>query len=391
VAGVALIAASRAGARLTARLGKVWPQASAYVLARYVEQSGAVAHRIDGSLKDALPDLFARHRALVFFLPVGAVVRLIAPHLEDKRTDPAVVAVDDGGRFAVSLLSGHAGGANALAERVAALLGATPVVTTAVERRGLVAPEQLGLPFGWKLEAGREALLRVSAALVNGEEVGIYQDGGSEDWLLEVATRRFGSLTQLAESDAEAAIAITDRAVPASVADRYVVWRPRELVAGMGCSTGALVDELAHLLGEALEVGGLAVSGVGLLATLDRKLAEPGLRELAGRLGVELRGYAAAELEAVAVPNPSEIVRRAVGTPSVAEAAALLASGGALVVGKRASAHGTVAIAARGWDRGHPRPPRARSGSRSGAHARAAPGRAGGDARGPREDGGPTT
>jgi cobalamin biosynthesis protein CbiG len=102
---------------------------------------------------------------------------------------------------------------------------------------------------------------------------------------------------------------------------------------------------LEELLRLALDAAGLALGGVGLLATLDRKLGEPGMQRLAVRLGLELRGFTSAELSQVVVPNPSEVVRRSVGTPSVAEAAALLASGGELLASKRASAHATVAVA----------------------------------------------
>lgn len=346
---LALIAASRDGARLAARLGQAWPAAERHVLSRFLSDGGRGACEVSGPLRAAVQPLFGRCRGLVFFLPVGAVVRLIAPCLRDKRSDPAVVAVDDGGRFAVCVLSGHAGGGNALAEQVAAVLGASPVLTTAVERRGLPAPELIGEPFGWTLEATRTALLRAAAALANGAPLGLYQDAGQRGWLpRDAPVRRFRSLERLAAADLEAAVVITDRCLPVPLAERVVVWRPRGLVAGLGCSGGAAADELAALLAAALDAAGLARAGLGLLATVDRKLAEPGLQRLAARLGLELRGFPPEALAPIAVPNPSDVVQRAVGTPSVAEAAAILASnGGELVAAKRTSPHATVAIARR--------------------------------------------
>jgi cobalamin biosynthesis protein CbiG len=122
---------------------------------------------------------------------------------------------------------------------------------------------------------------------------------------------------------------------------------PGRLVAGFGCGNGTSLEELSGLLDAALDSAGLDPAGLGLLATLDRKLAEPGLVALAARRGLELCGFAAEALAAVAVPSPSEAVERAVGTASVAEAAALLGSGGRLLVPKRRSARATVAIATR--------------------------------------------
>jgi cobalamin biosynthesis protein CbiG len=346
---LALIAASRRGAGLAARLGARWPAAEQHVLARYLPAASERAQPIEGPLREAVGPLFRRCRGLVFFLPVGAVARLIAPLLRDKRSDPAVVAVDESGRFAVAMLSAHAGGGNALAERVAAILGARPVVTSAAERLGLPAVELIGNPFGWQLEAGRQALLRVAARLVDGAPVALFQDGGSEAWLAQGSSfQRQASWKELLRLRPTAALVlvVTDREVQPECAAQWVVWRPRETVAGLGCSSGASAEELGALLRAALAEAGLAVSGLGRLATIDRKLAEPGLRALAGQLGLELVGFSAAELAAVEVPNPSELVRRTVGTPSVAEAAARLGAGGqALVLPKRASQMATVALA----------------------------------------------
>jgi cobalamin biosynthesis protein CbiG len=317
------------------------------VLAGYLDAASPRAQPIQGPLRAAVEPLFQRCRGLVFCLPVGAVVRLIAPCLQDKRSDPAVVALDESGRFAVAVLSAHAGGGNQLAEQVADVLGAAPVVTSAAERLGLPAVELIGRPYGWRLEAERAALLRVAARLVDGAPVVLYQDGGSEAWLTERwSFQRCERWDDLLRGGPDAALVVTDRAIGPARAGQWVVWRPRELVAGLGCSSGASEAELEALLRRALAERGLALAGVGLLATIDRKLTEPGLLALAARLGLRLVGFSAAELAAVEVPNPSELVRRTVGTASVAEAAARLAAGGQpLLVPKRTSPMATVALA----------------------------------------------
>lgn len=114
----------------------------------------------------------------MLFLPVGAAVRLAAPLLNDKRTDPALVCIDDGGRYDVSVLSGHLGGADRLVERVAAILDAEVVVTSGSRATGTLADDLLGAEYGWTIEAGSTAITRAGAAVVNREPVGVYQSAG---------------------------------------------------------------------------------------------------------------------------------------------------------------------------------------------------------------------
>lgn len=338
----ALVAFTPAGAALAARLQAALPASEVFAGG---EPLAAVVGR-----------LFREGRPLVIFAAAGVAVRLVAPHLVDKDQDPPVVAVDDAGRYAICLLGGHRGGGNELARRVAAALGAQPIITTASAVHGLPAVDLLGQALGWRLEASPQARKRAAAALIRGEPVGLYQDAGEpieahpQAWghpgaAWPACITRYPSLEALAAAQPAAALVITDRAVP--LRPEWVVYRPPTLAAGMGCVRGAPAAALAELLGQALAEAGLAAGSLFCLATLNAKGDEPGLRELAERLGVPLRLYSAAELTAVpGLPNPSEYVRQQVGTPGVAEPAALLASGGGqLVVAKRKSRWGTVAIA----------------------------------------------
>jgi len=237
---------------------------------------------------------------------------------------------------------------------------------------------------GWRIEATPAALRHAAAAVVNGDPIGVYQDAGDPGWqaaanvppnlrivsdlssLREVADRvgptrghRFptGSESSLAEgvpeaSEAEAGFAallvISDRVIDLpGPPDCTVMYRPPTLVAGVGCSRGATVDDIATAVELALAQGGLAQASLARLATLDRRLDEPGVVEFAQRSGLALAGYAAELLAGVAaVPNPSAVVQAAVGTPGVCEPAALLASGArALLVPKIKTARATAAIA----------------------------------------------
>ncbi|MEU9388011.1 cobalamin biosynthesis protein, partial [Streptomyces sp. NPDC048279] len=298
---IGLISATAAGAVARDRLAAAWPDRTRVY---------------DGPVGDAVRSAFAECGQLVCFLATGAVVRLIAPLLGDKAADPGVVCVDEGGRFAVSLVGGHAGGANGLAREVAEVLEAQPVVTTATDSAGLPGLDTLGFPVEGSVAA-------VSRALLDGEPVALRADS---TWPLPALP--------LAEEGAYT-VRLTDRAV--EPAEREVLLRPPSLVVGVGASRGAPTEEVFDLVQGALRDAGLSPASVAELATVDAKAEEPGIVAAAARLGVPLVTYTAEELAGVPVPHPSDAPLAAVGTPSVAEAAALL-RGGELLVPKRKSA-----------------------------------------------------
>lgn len=290
----------------------------------------------DGGVRGAVAAAWD-HDQVVLVMATGAATRLIAPHLDDKARDPGVVAVDDTGAFAVALTGGHEGGANALAERVAAHLGATPVVTTASERSGTGDLAALGRRAGVRPDPDSD-LAAVGGAVVSGEPVHLHREvpwplGPLPDSVVEVDAPRPAPL-----------VWVTDRVVdPPRPA---VVLRPPSLVVGVGSSRGVEADEVGALLEEALAGAGLSPRSVAHLATAELKADEAGILGAAAARGLEVVTLPVDVLAATEVPNPSGVVRDAVGTPSVAEAAALH-DGGTLLVEKTASAMATVAVARR--------------------------------------------
>ncbi|MDO0932069.1 precorrin-3B C(17)-methyltransferase [Streptomyces sp. DG2A-72] len=307
---IGLISATAAGAAARDRLAAAWPERTRVY---------------DGPVGDAVRAAFAECEQLVCFLATGAVVRLVAPLLSDKRADPGVVCVDESGRFAVSLVGGHEGGANELTLEVGELFGAQPVVTTATDAVGLPGLDTLGLPVEGAVPA-------VSRALLDGEPVALVTEVPWPLPALPVAAQ--GAYT----------IRVTDRTV--EPAEHEVVLRPPSLVVGVGASRNAPVDEVLGLVEGALREAGLSGRSIAELATVDAKAEEPGIVAAAERLGVPLVTYPAEELAAVEVPNPSDAPLAAVGTPSVAEASALI-GGGELLVPKRKSAMATCAVVRR--------------------------------------------
>lgn len=195
---IAVLAITRSGIALADEVVKALPGARLYAPAAMGEAAGRAAPAActcyEGPLRDLVRDLFHGCAGIVAILSLGAVVRLIAPHLRDKYRDPAVVVLDEAGRFAIPVLSGHLGGANALAGRIAQALGATAVLTTASDVRQTLAVDLLGRELGWRLEASSTDLLRASAAVVNDEPVALVQEAGATDWWSGHANGRTGPL-----------------------------------------------------------------------------------------------------------------------------------------------------------------------------------------------------
>ena len=308
-----------------------------------------------GPLRKVFPTIWGEFDAIVGVMALGIVVRLAGSLATDKRSDPAVVVVDDAGRFAVSVLGGHGAGANELARAVARVLGATPVITTASEARGLPAVDLVGRDLGWKIERA-ENLTRVAAAVVRGETVAVWQDAGSPDWW-----RPFGPWPEtfvkiptwddLATIEPAAVLVISDRVVPEDrlPIDRTVVYRPPTLVAGVGCKRGTTREAIEGWVAAVFASHGLAPGSLSAVATVTLKADEPGLIAFAASRGVPLVAFPPECLETQAgVETPSERVRSKIGIAAVSEPAALRAAGASkLLVTKQIGPGVTVAVARR--------------------------------------------
>ena len=239
-ARVALVAITKHGVELARRLAPLLPEADVIVAEKFVAQvsglSGAV-RPYAGALSARIGDLFAAYDQIVFCVSLGAVVRLIAPYLKSKDEDPGVLVLDDAGEYVIPVLSGHVGGANAYAEKIAVLLGATPVLTTASDVGRTIPVDILGRELGWRVEAPKINITRVSAHVVNGEPVAFVQEAGSRRWwtrstALPDNILRFERFEDVRLDDVRAVLWVTRRDVPAALweklAERLVVYRPPE-------------------------------------------------------------------------------------------------------------------------------------------------------------------
>lgn len=241
---IAVLAITRNGVALAGRVVAALPGAQLLVPAKFRGEAEAAAPgsacHYTGKLADQMPALFTDFDGIVCIVSLGAVVRLIAPHLQNKQTDPAVVVIDEAGQFAIPVLSGHLGGANRLSGHLARTLGATAVLTTASDVQATIGVDMLGSELGWKVEATHDEIVRCSAALVNDDPVALVQEAGSKDWWrhhgngrsgpLPANVSRFARLEDLEPERYAGILWISERAMPADferrVAGKCVVYRP---------------------------------------------------------------------------------------------------------------------------------------------------------------------
>ncbi len=353
----AIVAITKTGAQRARLLQKALQGSELYLPEKFRDKQDD-STGFDCSVREILEKVFSRYGRIVLFMAAGVAVRLLAPMLRSKTEDPAVVVVDQQGKFAISLLSGHVGGANALAHEVASALGGTPVVTTASDSSGILSPDMTGREFGWKTE-NKGNIKTVAAALVNGEKVGIYQDSGESDWLPDdkrIANLVFyDSLEALRESDCRAAIVISDRVLGdenRGLLRKAVVYRPRSLVAGIGCRRGTGSEEIETALMSALRQKGLSPESIRNLATVDIKSDEEGINLLARKYGWPVEYYTKEALNkcyedaACGASTPSKTVFNRIGAMGVCEPAALISSGSKeLLMSKAVSGKVTIALA----------------------------------------------
>ncbi|MBP0004770.1 MAG: precorrin-3B C(17)-methyltransferase [Cyanobacteria bacterium SBC] len=286
-------------------------------------QLNATIWESDDRLTDALPKLWQTHDRLLFVLAVGAVVRLIAPLLQDKTRDPGVVVVDETGKFVISLSGGHLGGADELARQVAACLDVEPIITTASEGQNLPAVDLLGKPYGWQRGGGD--WLGVAKAMTRNQSIAVKQTCGFREIWQGRNIEFDGEMLHPGEPP-QACLWISDE-LPPEMTIPCAAWHPRTLWVGIGCERNTEMGLLEEALKQSLKARNLALESIAGFASLELKRDERGLLELAEKFQVPLKFYTAEELAKIPVPNPSEIVKNAVGTPSVSEAAAIDAGG----------------------------------------------------------------
>ncbi len=295
-------------------------------------------------------DTFHEFDAFIFVSALGICVRTIAPYIEDKYTDPAVICVDSTGKNVIAVLSGHKGGANQLTKEVAAVLGANPVITTQSDNQGLWALDTFEEQFDWVVAEEKEDVNAVIFQFVNKRPVALYMDirDRGTDYLENTLPPHVTIVKDVETTTLKpfrALIVVSPFRVYPDMDIPCVHFIPKVITYGIG---------LAHQAGPALEVMSdidevVEAHGMFNLAreycTIDVKADEPVIKLLQTD-PYPVRFFTAEELAKVEVPTPSEVVSKHVGTPSVCEAAAILGSNyGKLLLTKQKGKNFTVAVA----------------------------------------------
>lgn len=336
---IAIIAPTAAALKTLTAFGiaataEVWIPSRLQTTAAALVATGLQVQVYSQPLRSLVASLWQSQEGLVFGLATGAVVRLVAPLLTDKTTDPAVVVVDGAGKFAISLCGGHIGGSDRLAQQVAQYLQATPVLTGAANHRDLPGIDVLGIPFGWRRGTGDWT--GVSAAIAHDQPVQVIQEAGSTLWQNHLPADhpfQWGwpeytaeHREQRPEPQARVWISPIHRQFASNSQLPKVQWHPRVLWVGIGCERDTPQALIADAIDQTCRQHHLATSAIAGVASLDLKADEPGLVTLCQENHWPLRCFTADQLQDIPVPTPSAVVAAAVGTPSVAEAAAIAAT-----------------------------------------------------------------
>jgi len=302
-------------------------------------------------LKATVADRFRDFQGHIFIMAAGIAVRMTAPVIRHKTKDPAVVVVDEQGRHAVSLLSGHIGGANTLAREVSSAIGAVPVITTATDINGLPAIDEIAAAKGLVIE-NPGAIKMVHMAMLEKNPIRVYDPYGfirnelKDESLFRIDDEKdFSTVYKRWANDPRTGVFVDDKSV--DLHQNTLLIRPRHIVAGIGCNRNTPEEEIVGLIDSALTTHGISMLSIDSLASIDIKHDEPGLKAAAGKLGVPIRFFSSKELNLVnSIQNPSETVRRVTGAQSVCEAAAILGAGnGPLIIPKTKTRNVTLAVA----------------------------------------------
>lgn len=330
-----ILAITKNGIRIASAIKEIYPTWQIFAPSKFADSTNV--NWYDDSTTAKIVELYKNNDAIICIFSLGAVIRLIAPYLIDKKTDPAVIVIDDKANFVISTLSGHLGGANELAKKLAKKLGSTAVITTAADVNKTIPVDLVGKKFGWNIDDD-STVTKVSAFMVNEEKIGIYQDAGERNWWegnLPKNVTVYDTFEKLEQSDSKGFLIISDKKITSKILENSVVYRPRTLVVGVGLHWNTTKEKILESLNACLEKFGLSSKAIVRFASLKKPQEISSLIEAAEELGSSVEYFEREELAKVGIPNPSVMVEAFEGTASVSEAASILSSKGSLIVEKQ--------------------------------------------------------
>ena len=334
----AVVAITKHGIMIARKIKDSLPEAEIYAPIKLTDSSPDI-NWFNKQTTEMIANLFKTYDALICIFSLGAVIRMIAPFLVDKKTDPAVLVIDDKANFVISALSGHLGGANSLARSIASYLNSKPVITTAADVNETIPVDLVGRDFGWTIE-NYQNVTKVSALMVNEEKIGLYQDTGEKGWWPPTSLPQNVTVTkdvyELKTPDFKGALIITDKIIDDQIIlEKSVIYRPKSLVVGIGLHRDTSKDIIENGILNVLKDKGLTYKSIRNLSSINKEGKIKGLQEFSEQYGIPVELYDKGKLGRVSVPNPSKMVKKYEGTPSVSEASSILSSNGELIVPKQ--------------------------------------------------------
>jgi cobalt-precorrin 5A hydrolase len=334
---VAIVCITKNGINIARRIREKIPTASIYAQSKHKDSSDGIIW-FEKNTKIMIEEIFKEYDSIICIFSLGAVIRLIANLLKDKKTDPAVIVIDDKANFVISALSGHLGGANSLTKSIAEFLNSTPVITTAADVNETIAVDLLGSDFKWRIE-NFENVTKVSAHMVNEEKIGVYQETGEIRWWNKELPKNvtiIDNIDELKSEDFKAGLIISDKIITDPLlVNKSVIYRPKSLVVGLGFHWDTTQKEIEDGILKVLKENGLSFLSIRNLSTLNRGKSPASLASFSDKHGIPLEYYDKEKLDKIMVPNPSDVVKKYEGTSSVSEASSILSSGGELIVTKQ--------------------------------------------------------
>lgn len=332
---IAVLAITKNGINIGQTLKKLFPKWTIFAPSKFSNQNDSITWYSE-STSEKIVELFKNNDALICLFSLGAVIRLIAPHLKDKKTDPAVIVIDDKTNFVISVLSGHIGGANELTEKIADKLQAQPVITTAADVNKTIAVDLVGRDLGWKIDDDSN-VTRISAYMVNEEPIGVFQDTGEKNWYKQLPKNvsLYSTIKELESSKSKANLIISDKVIGKDLASKSVIYRPQSLVVGIGLHRDTSKETIRDGIEDCLEKFKLSSKSIAKLVSIKKPQDVQGLIDVGKEMGTPVEYVEREDLAKVTAPNPSDTVKAFEGTASVSEAAAILVSNGKLIVEKQ--------------------------------------------------------
>ena len=332
---VAVLAITKNGIKIGEKLKELYPNWDIFAPEKLSNQNKEIVWYSEPTT-DKIIELFKNSNALICLFSLGAVIRLIAPHLKDKKTDPAVIVIDDKTNFVISVLSGHIGGANELTQEISEKLNALPVITTAADVNKTIAVDLVGREFGWRIDDDT-TVTKISAHMVNAEPIGIFQQTNDQKWYKQLPKNVtiYDSLEELKKSNSKAHLIISDEIIDNELSQESVIYRPQSLVIGIGLHWDTTKDTIKEGIEHCLKKFNLSSKSIAKLVSIKKPEDVQGLIDLGKEMQVPVEYVDREELAEIITPNPSTTVKAFEGTASVSEAAAIKVSKGELIVEKQ--------------------------------------------------------